>query len=59
MDVACTTPESAARAEPCRRYYPITVNITYQGDFWAPLPPLFTDFTVQAQATRASERDQQ
>ena len=44
---------------PCRRYDPITVNVAYTGSFWAPMPPLFTTFTVHAQATRAAERDQQ
>lgn len=44
---------------PCRRYDPVTVRIVYRGGFWAPLPPLFTDFTVRATATRAAERDQQ
>ena len=42
---------------PCRRYDPVTVTIVYRGDFWAPLPPLFTDFSVRATATRAAERD--
>jgi Flp pilus assembly protein TadG len=44
---------------PCRRYNPVTVTIVYRGDFWAPLPPLFTDFSVRATATRAAERDVQ
>lgn len=44
---------------PCRRYDAITVNVTYTGAFWTPLPPLFTEFTVRAEATRAAERDQQ
>ncbi len=44
---------------PCRRYDPITVEIAYRSGFWTPLPPLFTEFQVQATATRASERDQQ
>lgn len=46
-------------AEPCRRYAPVTVNVVYRGSFWAPLPPLFTEFTVRATATRAAERDTQ
>lgn len=46
-------------AEPCRRYDPVTVQIVYQGEFWTPLPPLFTEFTVRAAATRAAERDAQ
>lgn len=45
--------------QPCRRYAPVTASIVYSGSFWAPLPPLFTDFTVRATATRASERDTQ
>lgn len=44
---------------PCRRYDPVTVTVTYRGSFWAPLPPLFTNFGARAVATRASERDQQ
>ncbi len=44
---------------PCRRYDPVTVTIIYRGEFWAPLPPLFTDFSVRATATRAAERDVQ
>ncbi|MFQ3661966.1 MAG: TadE/TadG family type IV pilus assembly protein [Chloroflexaceae bacterium] len=45
-------------AAPCRRYAPITVTVRYQGEFWAPLPPLFTAFEVRAEAVRAAERDQ-
>jgi hypothetical protein len=45
--------------DPCRRYDPVTVAITYADSFWAPLPPLFVDFTVAASATRAAERDSQ
>ena len=45
--------------QPCRRYAPVTVSIVYSGAFWAPLPPLFTEFTVRATATRAAERDTQ
>jgi|YNPBryunderm2012_1023409.scaffolds.fasta_scaffold03769_2 hypothetical protein len=45
-------------AAPCRRYAPITVTVRYQGEFWAPLPPLFTAFEVRAEAVRATERDQ-
>jgi len=44
---------------PCRRYDPITVRVVYHGGFWTPLPPLFNEFTVSAEATRAAERDQQ
>lgn len=44
---------------PCRRYDPVAVVIVYRSGFWAPLPPLFTNFTVRAEATRAAERDQQ
>lgn len=46
-------------AAPCRRYDPVTVTIIYRGEFWAPLPPLFTEFTVRTAATRAAERDRQ
>lgn len=45
-------------SSPCRRYDPITVAITYRGDFWTPFPG-FDSFTVSATATRAAERDQQ
>ena len=44
---------------PCRRYDAVEVAISYTGGFWAPIPPLFTEFTVGAVATRAAERDQQ
>ncbi|MBX0330271.1 pilus assembly protein [Oscillochloris sp. ZM17-4] len=50
--VACTH-------SPCRRYDPITVSITYVGNFWTPLPPLFEQFTLRGEATRAAERDEQ
>ncbi|NTU80089.1 MAG: pilus assembly protein [Chloroflexales bacterium] len=49
----------ACDSDPCRRYDPITVTIAYTSTFWAPLPPLFTEFSVSAEATRAAERDQQ
>lgn len=49
----------ACEREPCRRYDPITVRVVYRGGFWAPLPPLFSEFSVSAAATRAAERDQQ
>lgn len=51
IEVACDPP--------CRRYAPITVTVHYRGTYWAPLPPLFTDFTVSARTVRAAERDQQ
>jgi hypothetical protein len=58
-----TSAEAAAIAiecaSPCRRYDPVTVTILYRGAFWAPLPPLFTEFSVRATATRAAERDVQ
>lgn len=44
---------------PCRRYDPVTVSVVYRGELWAPVPPLLTEFTVQASATRAAERDVQ
>lgn len=44
---------------PCRRYDPVTVAVTYQGTFWAPIPGLFDTFTARASATRAAERDAQ
>jgi Flp pilus assembly protein TadG len=49
----------SCEGDPCRRYDPITVTVEYAGAFWAPLPPLFTEFAVSAVATRAAERDQQ
>lgn len=56
---ANATVRVACEREPCRRYDPITVDVTYRGGFWAPLPPLFNEFSVRASATRAAERDQQ
>lgn len=50
--------DPANAATTCRRYYPVTVRVSYHDTFWTPLP-MFTEFTVQAQATRAAERDQQ
>lgn len=44
---------------PCRRYDAVEVAVRYSGDFWLPVPPLLTRFTVQALATRAAERDHQ
>lgn len=58
-DFANATLHVSCEREPCRRYDAITVDVSYRGGFWAPLPPLFTDFTVRASATRAAERDQQ
>ncbi len=44
---------------PCRRYDPITVQVSYAGDLWVPLPGFLNHFSVQAEATRAAERDSQ
>ncbi|NCC32327.1 MAG: pilus assembly protein [Chloroflexia bacterium] len=44
---------------PCRRYDPITVNIAYRGAYWAPVAPFFNEFTLESEAVRAAERDQQ
>jgi Flp pilus assembly protein TadG len=44
---------------PCRRYDPITVRVSYAGELWVPVPGLMDRFTVQAEATRAAERDSQ
>ncbi|RRR70994.1 MAG: pilus assembly protein [Candidatus Viridilinea halotolerans] len=41
----------------CRRYDPITVQVVYQDRLWVPFP--VEQFTIEAEATRASERDQQ
>jgi Flp pilus assembly protein TadG len=58
-DFARATVRVSCEREPCRRYDPITVDVAYRGGFWAPLPPLFNEFSVRATATRAAERDQQ
>ncbi|GAB4442658.1 MAG: pilus assembly protein [Chloroflexi bacterium OHK40] len=50
---------TVACPDPCRRYAPVTVSVAYTGGFWTPLPPIFTEFTVRASATRAAERDSQ
>ena len=44
---------------PCRRYDRITVRVAYVGPPLARLAPIFTTLTAEAQAIRASERDQQ
>lgn len=64
ITVTCRKPSSdPAKPGPqvsvCRRYYPISVRITYTDEFWVQMPPLFTGFAVQVDATRAAERDQQ
>lgn len=41
----------------CRRYDPVTVTVVYQDRLWVPFP--LDEFTLRAEATRASERDQQ
>jgi hypothetical protein len=37
----------------------VTVQVTYQGSYWTPVVPGMTTFTIQAEAVRASERDEQ
>jgi hypothetical protein len=37
----------------------VTVQVTYQDAYWTPVVPGMTSFTIQAQAVRASERDEQ
>lgn len=64
VTVVCQKPganpsDTSQNVSVCRRYYPVSVKIVYQGAFWVEMPPLFTAFSVQAQATRAAERDQQ
>lgn len=65
IDAGVGTAYDAAEVEvrcartPCRRYDAVEVQISYTGAFWAPLPPIFTEFSVGASATRAAERDQQ
>ncbi|MBX0330269.1 pilus assembly protein [Oscillochloris sp. ZM17-4] len=49
---------SCART-PCRRYDPITVQVSYAGELWVPVPGLMDRFSVRAEATRAAERDSQ
>ena len=43
---------------PCRRYDPITVRLTYQADIWAPIGP-FTLVKADLTATRLAEKDDQ
>ena len=43
---------------PCRRYDPITVRITYQADIWAPIGP-FKLVKADHSATRLAEKDDQ
>ena len=58
-DTTAATVTVICTRQPCRRYDPITVTVDYAAPFWTPLPPIFTAFTLHAQATRAAERDQQ
>jgi Flp pilus assembly protein TadG len=44
---------------PCRRYDPITVQVSYASELWVPVPGLMDRFSVRAEATRAAERDSQ
>ncbi len=46
-------------SSPCRRYDPVTVQVTYQGSYWTPVVPGMNNFTIQVQTVRASERDEQ
>lgn len=58
--VVCADAEDLSMVkDPCRRYDAITVSIVYESEFLIPMPPLFSTFTVTADATRAAERDQQ
>lgn len=64
IQVTCREPSGnpavlGPQADVCRRYYPVSVSITYTDEFWVKMPPLFTSFTVKADATRAAERDEQ
>jgi TadE-like protein len=43
---------------PCRRYDPITVRITYQAGIWAPIGP-FKLVQADLKATRLAEKDRQ
>ena len=54
-----TTIQVACSTNPCRRYSPITVTITYSDKVWAPMPWVYTEFTVVRKAVRAAEQDQQ
>lgn len=53
------TVQASCASTPCRRYDPVTVQVTYQGAYWTPVVPGMTTFTIQAEAVRASERDEQ
>lgn len=53
------TVQASCAGSPCRRYDPVTVAVSYQGRYWTPVIPGMETFTIQAQAVRASERDQQ
>jgi hypothetical protein len=53
------TVQASCANTPCRRYDPVTVQVTYQDAYWTPVVPGMTSFTIQAQAVRASERDEQ
>lgn len=48
----------ACAADPCRRYQPIVVTLTYADRVWVPAGP-FKDFTAKASFVRTSEQDRQ
>lgn len=54
-----STIQVSCASNPCRRYAPITVRVTYNDSVWAPMPWLYTEFTVVRTAVRAAEQDQQ
>jgi len=57
-DPAAATISARCAANPCRRYSPITVRITYHGALWTPIPGL-SEVTVDRSAVRTAEKDAQ
>lgn len=43
----------------CGRYRPIDVRVQYEVELWVPLPFVGSRYTIDHQATRASEKDYQ
>lgn len=62
LDTSMSTDASKAMivttcATPCDRFSPVTVEIAYQDQVWAPLWPGGATFTVRKAATRTTEKD--
>ncbi len=62
LDTSMSTRSSNATivttcSQPCDRFSPVTVEITYHDEVWAPLWPGGSTFTVRKATTRTTEKD--